>query len=266
MKKQDTTFIRLEYSILGIQGLTYTDKIVLAYNRSFDNAGGYFASNKHAAQTLFMNIKTFQKSVCKLKKLGLWKLRGEAIGIRQRPAGAGILPAGAGTIPTGGESHPPRVVRHPTGGDKISVVLPLKNDVLLDNLLDNRLDKDNKELLDNASEAANLPSGSLSIEELFMKTFYEGTSFKNTGSAYPTNSTNLDGRTVLANDSTYAVSTCSLVVPPKAEGARFLSDLDMVKQNLEAWRHGHAEPFTNQDIAAARNLVNYIKPEDGLRN
>jgi hypothetical protein len=266
MKKDSSKYFCFYYSILELNGLTPWDKIVLAYNRSFDSAGGYFASSKYAAGVLRMNIKTFEKSVTKLKKLGLWKVRGKVVTIRgventigTPPPTGGTLASQEGNSPSPGGDKTPR-------GVKITPNLPLKNEVLLDNSLDSQLESDKKEILNSASEAANLPSGSLSIEELFMKTFYEGTSFKNTGSAYPTNSTNLDGRTVLANDSTYAVSTCSLVVPPKAEGARFLSDLDMVKQNLEAWRHGHAEPFTNQDIAAARNLVNYTKPEDGLRN
>jgi hypothetical protein len=99
-----------------------------------------------------------------------------------------------------------------------------------------------------------------------MKTFYEDVSFKSTGSVYPNNNTILDCHTVLVNDSTHAVSTCSLAVHPKAENARILSASDMKKQYVDAWQRGDPDPFTKDEIAAARNLVNYTKPEDGFPN
>ena len=163
MTKRSKTFIRLDYSILSIHGLNSTDKIVLAYNRSFDHGSGYFASNRHAAATLCLNLKTFEKSVSKLKKLGLWKIRGQVVDVRQREGSAGTPPPGVETQPTGGENPPPREGRHPPRGVKESTNLPLKNDVLLDRLLDNVLDKDNKTEPGSASEAANRP-GSSSFE------------------------------------------------------------------------------------------------------
>jgi hypothetical protein len=163
MTKRSKTFIRLDCSILGIHGLNSTDKIVLAYNRSFDHGSGYFASNRHAAATLCLNLKTFEKSVSKLKKLGLWKVRGQVVDVRQREGSAGTPPPGVETQPTGGESPPTREGSHPTRGVKESTNLPLKNDVLLDSSLDNVLDRDNKTQTASASEAADRP-GSSSFE------------------------------------------------------------------------------------------------------
>jgi hypothetical protein len=89
-------FVRLDYSILAIKEITSTDKIVLAYNWGDWGKGGYFATNKYAAGVLSMNIKTFKKSALKLKKLGLWKVRGTFVEANAAPTPVGkesaILP------------------------------------------------------------------------------------------------------------------------------------------------------------------------------
>ncbi len=181
--KRSKTFLRLDYSILGIHGLNSTDKIVLAYNRSFDHGSGYFASNRHAAATLCLNLKTFEKSVSKLKKLGLWKIRGQVVDVRQREGSAGTPPPGVETQPTGGENPPPREGRHPPRGVKESANLPLKNDVLLDRLLDNVLDKDNKTEPGSASEAANSKIKSNFNRDIYFRHGPEDTSGSNHDSA-----------------------------------------------------------------------------------
>lgn len=100
--KSTKLFVRLDYSILAIKEITSTDKIVLAYNWGDWGKGGYFATNRYAAGVLSMNIKTFEKSALKLKKLGLWKV-----------GGAFVEPNAA-----------------PTPVGKESALLPLKTDVL----------------------------------------------------------------------------------------------------------------------------------------
>jgi hypothetical protein len=172
MKKHTKTFVRLNYDILAIKELTNTDKIALAYNWGDWGKGGYFATNRYAAGVLGMNIKTFEKSALKLKKLGLWKVRGKFVEPSTSPTPVGDPPTPVGPMPT------------PVGIE--SAILPLKTEVLLDSLLDNKLEKDKKELLDNAAVAANSNSSSLSLNNsedlkinqvqtnLVSDTFYNG--------------------------------------------------------------------------------------------
>jgi len=110
-----------------------------------------------------MNIKTFEKSALKLKKLGLWKIRGKFVEPSASPTPVGGPPTPVGTIPTPVGSPPTRVGCLPTPvGIEISI-LPLKTEVLLDSLLDIKLEKDKKEILDNAAVAANSNSSSVSL-------------------------------------------------------------------------------------------------------
>ena len=156
MKKTLTRkFVRLDYNILAMRGITNTDKIVLAYNWGDWGKGGYFATNKYAAGVLSMNIKTFEKSVLKLKKLGLWKVRGTFVEPNASPPLVGTAPSQVDSRPTPAGPAPARVGCAPVQVGIESADLPLETEVLLDNLLDNQLEKDEIDILENAGEAAN---------------------------------------------------------------------------------------------------------------
>lgn len=232
MKKHTSTFVRLDYSILSISDLNSTDKIVLAYNHGDWGNKGYFASNAHAAKELCMNIKTFEKSALKLKKMGLWMVRGQTVKHNALPAQVGGMPTQIGDIPSQVGSMPATVGTIPTRVDEKQPVLPLKPDTLLDRLLDNRLDKDKIELLNNASCAAKDIAAS---------------------SNYLNNSVSEDilGSSIINSD-TALVSKISKKVAHESNTV-MMSDVDMVSANLKAWLSGKPEPYTKEDMSKARN-------------
>jgi hypothetical protein len=162
-------FLRIPYEMLRIPDLTKSDLLALAYNQGeWDD--GYYASSEHAAEVLSLNITTFRKSVTKLKKLGLWTYRGEVIKPRRYSPNREIkaldralkAPMGELKAPMG-ELKAPVGALKALGGEYKNPILPMKNEVLLDSLLDNKLEKDKKEILENAAGAANFNSPSLSL-------------------------------------------------------------------------------------------------------
>lgn len=112
---KDDEFVRLTGKILRMPDLTSTDKIILAYSRTLPD---FFASNEHIAATIGMSVKTVEKSVTKLRKLGLWR-KGSPYRGRKK---VGANPTGVGASSySGREADPTRV-----GQNK--PVLPMKTD------------------------------------------------------------------------------------------------------------------------------------------
>jgi hypothetical protein len=104
MTKQKEKGIYTPYSYFDIPGLNRTDIDVLSYNRSKWTSEGYFAKPEHAAAELRMSIKTFQKSVTKLTKMGLWKYKNEVVQPRKYAPKGGSKPLTRYPIPLIGEN------------------------------------------------------------------------------------------------------------------------------------------------------------------
>ena len=248
MKSKSTTrFVRLDYSILAIKEITSTDKIVLAYNWGDWGKGGYFATNKYAAGVLSMNIKTFEKSALKLKTLGLWKVRGVFVEPNAAPTPVGSTPTPVGAMPTrvGSSSTPVGFVPTPVGIE--SAILPLKTGVLLDNLLDNKLEKDKIEVLENAGEAAEPKIKDVSSNNFkdFKETIQKKLDPKNIKESRYLDS---DSNKVKKIDpSKYDFSSYKIF---DAEGVPILQG-DMVKANYHASMEGLPKPYSKEDIRTA---------------
>ena len=246
MKKHTKTFVRLDYDILSIKNLTNTDNIALAYNWGDWGKGGYFATNRYAAGVLGMNIKTFEKSALKLKKLGLWKVRGKFVEPSTSPAPVGDPPTPVGPMPTPVGSPPTRVGCLPAPVGIESAILPLKTEVLLDSLLDNKLEKDKKELLDNAAVAANSNSSSLSLKNS------EDIKINQVQS-------NLDPKTCCNNDASGGYNLIGEVQlmeldPTNHAGplAARLTRRQMLRANFEAEIDGKPRIFSKEELSATR--------------
>lgn len=112
---KDDEFVRLTGKILRMPDLTSTDKIILAYSRTLPD---FFASNEHIAATIGMSVKTVEKSVAKLRKLGLWR-KGSPYRGRKK---VGANPTGVGASSySGRKADPTRVGQNKS-------VLPMKTD------------------------------------------------------------------------------------------------------------------------------------------
>ena len=103
-------FVKLTYSILSLEGLNSTDKIILARRLGWGKTP-YYEKTSTLATALNMPLKTVQKSITKLKMLGHWPDK---------------------TSPTRGGNTSTR------GGDN-KAVSPMKTEALLDSILDIKL-------------------------------------------------------------------------------------------------------------------------------
>lgn len=232
--------------MLSIPNLTKSDLLALAYNHgNWD--GGYYAGSEHAAKVLNLNIKTFRKSVTKLKKLGLWKYRGEAISPRRySPAREIKALDGALKAPIGEIKAPAGELKAPIGEYK-NPVLPLKTEILLDNLLDNKLEKDKKEQLENAGEAAEPEIKNVSSYNF---NDLKETIQKKLDTKDIKESRYLDSASKKVNKmdpSKYDFSSYKIF---DAEGVPILQG-DMVKANYHASMEGLPKPYSKEDIRIA---------------
>lgn len=143
---KESKFVKLTYEILQLEGLTSTDKIVLARRLGWGKKR-YYQKVTTMADALNMPLKTVQKSMTKLKRLGYWPT--EAVPTREgsMPPRGGKVPSRGGGMPAGGGDVPSR------GGNKKSVS-PMKTDLLLDSSLDNKLERNEIVGLDGSAATA----------------------------------------------------------------------------------------------------------------
>jgi hypothetical protein len=251
-KTNQNKFVRLSYEILGIEGITNTDKIVLAYNWGDWGKGGYFATNKYAAGALSMNIKTFEKSALKLKKLGLWKVRGAFIEPNVTLSPVGPAPTQVDSRPTPAGPAPARGGCAPVQVGIESADLPLETEVLLDNLLDNKLEKDKIDILEIAGEAANSK-----ISDVYLNNLKYPKITQVKASSVSENNYN-------DNTSAIATRTCTgevEAVEDEVASNRPPSRKEMLLANFDALWSNKPEPYCQREIETGCAMTNSEKAE-----
>lgn len=219
----DQNFVKLTYEILQREGLTSTDKIVLAYNLGHKS---YYASTEHAATTLGMTLSAIKKSIRKLRKLGLWREK---------------------------VSHPSTRVKNTRVTKAATPVTP--QDTLVSNkksfsplktdpLLDSRLENNKKEKLDSAAVAEK--------PDIFEDDFFKNKiSHNTTGSV-----SNLKAKPLLNPKNTIVPEveqhgSCKWKVPLGADG-RPITRTKMSEANFLADQKGEAHPYSASQIRTGR--------------
>ena len=250
IKTNQNKFVRLSYEILAIEGITNTDKIVLAYNWGDWGKGGYFATNKYAAGALSMNIKTFEKSALKLKKLGLWKVRGTFIEPNVTPSPVGPAPTQVDSRPTPAGPAPARVGCAPVQVGIESADLPLETEVLLDNLLYNNLEKDKIDILENAGKAAN----SKYSDAFLNNPEYLKTTKAQTASVSETNY----NETISTSEASISIGTME-TFENTPQTARAPSREEMIAANWDACWSNKPEPYCQKEIEMGRPMASEEK-------
>jgi hypothetical protein len=240
MKEQK--FVMLTYSILQLEGLTSTDKIVLARRLGWGKTPCYEKPTTIAA-VLCMKKKNVEKSISKLKRLGYWPNSGvpTRAGSKSTRVVRGSNQVGNG--PTGVGASPTRV------GDKKSFS-PLKTECLLDSLLDNKLENNEIVGLDCSVETAlkNLGEGD-QIPKITQDGFLKES---------------ISGVSVREADKLNSSRRVPPAAPPLDANGKHLRDVDMVSANLAAWAARKPEPFTKEQMAAAAEWAKYVSPISGL--
>ncbi len=138
-------FVKLNYDILEMRGLSSTDKIVLAYRLGFQTF--YAVKPKTVAAKLYIGVKTAERSITKLRRLGLWDADCSLNVRSSEGQSSGDAPQILGGAPKILGATPNIL------GDNKSFS-PMKTDVLLDSSLDIKLDKNKIEKLDSAAVAS----------------------------------------------------------------------------------------------------------------
>lgn len=146
-------FLRIPYEMLQIPNLTKSDLLALAYNHG-QWTGGYFAKSTTAAAKLNLNIKTFRASVTKLKKLGLWTVRGEQVEPRTYSISKDLDSSDKDPKSLDQESNSLAKDMNSASGEYKKAFLPIQTEFLLDYGLNNELENDKIEILDSAATAA----------------------------------------------------------------------------------------------------------------
>lgn len=146
-------FLRIPYEMLQIPNLTKSDLLALAYNHG-QWTRGYFAKSTTAAAKLNLNIKTFRASVTKLKKLGLWTVRGEQVEPRTYSISKDLESSDKDQKSLDQESNSIAKDMNSASGEYKKAFLPIQTEFLLDYGLNTELENDKIEILDSAATAA----------------------------------------------------------------------------------------------------------------
>lgn len=223
-------FVKLNYDILEMRGLSSTDKIVLAYRLGFQTF--YAVKPKTVAAKLHLGVKTAERSITKLRKLGLWDDGSVNVRSSERqssceaPKKLGGAPKMLGAAP--------KIL-----GDKKSFS-SMKTDVLLDSSLDIKLDKNKILGLESAAVASPLShSPQTVLKKLDSKTPVTSESQKNiintiTGSEAPIKT---------------GIKPTGPAVPLGLDG-RPMTKTEMNAANFTAIMDGKPEPFTVEQVKA----------------
>jgi hypothetical protein len=217
-------FVILTDYILKLDALTSTDKIVLARRVGFGNKP-YFEKVATMATVLNIGQKSVEKSIRKLKALGYWPGEGnptrvgaKSIRVEEDSTGVGRMSTGVGDEPTG-------------VGDKKSLS-PLKTCVLLDNTLDNKLEK-------------NKIAGLDCIPPTVLKKI-EGENSISSESQKGRINKDTEGEASIQNRLGEPVPT----VPLRPDG-KPMTEYGMRMANLDAFRKRKPHPYTDAQILAA---------------
>ena len=228
---KDDQFVRLTGEILRTAGLTSTDKIVLAYNRTLPT---FFASNAHVASSVGMNLKTVEKSITKLRKMGLWR---EAVSYSGRRAAA-KNPTGVGPSSYSGRMPVPTRV-----GDNKSIS-PLKTGSREERGEERLEETEKKAGEESAAGAANTDS----LSDSLLKT-------KETQSdSESVKETKKSGGAISGGEASKINGTqgsAGLLVPLGADG-RPMTREAMREANIAAVFAGKPEPFTSEQVKSGR--------------
>lgn len=234
MKKDEKdNFVMLTYAILGMEGLTSTDKIVLAARLGWGTLP-YFQQRASMAKELGMNRKTVEKSITKLKKMGHWP-------DKAAPTRVGVIPTGVGkNSPTRVGDGPTGVEAIPTPVDDKKPISPVKTGALLDSSLDKKLEK--------ADKIVGLDGSPLSVSKKFVsevtvtsETLGVGVNFTSGSEALIDSGIELTG----------------LAAPLDSNGQP-MTYAEMSSANFEAALNGKPEPYTQAQVDAAEHAPHRV--------
>ena len=233
---KDEDFVRLTGKILKMEGLTSTDKIVLGYNLTLPI---FFASNAHVAASVGMKLKTVEKSITKLRKLGLWR-EPNPYSERKRKSSAPTR-GGAASSP----SYSGRTLG-PTRVGKDSAISPLKT-AFREERGEESLFKKKK----GAGEESAAGAPPLCDQpQTFLKNLgEEDSAHKITQKDFPEKSGS--GGSVREADTLNNSPRLPPTAPPLGSNGKHLSDVEMVAENLKAWLDSKPDPFTKEQVAEA---------------
>jgi hypothetical protein len=223
-------FVKLNYDILEMRGLSSTDKIVLAYRLGFRTF--YNVKPKTVAAKLHLGVKTAERSITKLRKLGLWDDSSENVRSTERQSSCETTKKLGGTPKMLGAA--PKIL-----GDKKSIS-PMKTAALLDSSLDIKLEKNKKEGLDSAAVASPLCDKPQTV-------------LKKLDSKTPVTSDSqeiiISGVSGSEAPSKIGIKTTGPAVPLGPTG-KPMTRADMTAANFVAMMDGKPEPFTAAQVAA----------------
>lgn len=228
MKKTDKLFVMLTYDILHLDGLTSTDKVILAYRLGYLHRHTPFLEKVGTtAKVLNLGVDNVQKSISKLKRLGHWPKEG-------RPTQVDTAPTRVGEKPTRVGDGSTRVGALTTRVDNKKSVSPLKRPHLLDESLDEKLDEDKMIGLDGSAQTSfkkleEEDSVSSESEEIKIST--------TTGSEAP------------SNDCHPSIAPSA---PPLGPDGRPMTREAMVGANFVAQFCGKPLPYTEAQVKAGR--------------
>jgi len=227
-------FVKLTYAILEMRGLSSTDKIVLAYRLGFRNF--YNIKPKTLADKLNLGLKTAERSITKLRKLGLWDDSSENVRSTQgqnsstAPKKLGGSPKMLGATP--------KIL-----GDN-KAVSPLKTEALLDSILDIKLDNNKIVELDSSASAS---QHSKETQTFFKKL------------------DKISSDSIITKSGLFRVSegevfngvveqgTEPAAAPPLDDGVH-LTRQEMLDANLSAYLNGKTQPYTATQVGRGRVL------------
>jgi hypothetical protein len=229
-------FVKLTYSILSLEGLNSTDKIILARRLGWGKTP-YFEKTSTLATALNMPLKTVQKSITKLKMLGHWPDKISPARGDLAPSRGGSTPPRGGNTSTRGGGAPPR-------GDDNKAVSPMKTESLLDSILDIKLDNNKIVTLDSSANA----SQHCKVTQTFFKKLDKINSDSIiTKSGLVEVSDEEDFNRVVEKGTEPAAA------PPLDDGVH-LTRQEMLDANFTAYFESKPQPYTATQVARGRVL------------
>jgi hypothetical protein len=230
---RDEEFVRLTGNILKMEALTSTDKIVLGYNLTLPT---FFASNAHVAASVGMKLKTVEKSITKLRKLGLWREPSSYPGRKEkRPA-----PTGVGTSSYSGRMPLPTRVGHKKSFS------PLKTDPREERGEERLEEKKKKDGEESAAGAAALCHSA----QTFSKILGEEDQL-----APEVLKIKISGDSGSEAPSTIEPKRSAPTEVPLGTDGRPMERATMEDANLTAYFLGKPEPYTVEQVAGGRVLT-----------
>lgn len=243
-------FVKLTYSILSLEGLNSTDKIILARRLGWGKTP-YYEKTSTLATALNMPLKTVQKSITKLKMLGHWPDKISPPGGDVAPPGGDVAPPRGDVAPTQGGSTPPRGGNTstrgggaPTRGGDNKAVPPMKTEVLLDSILDTKLDNNKIVTLDSSASASQHSTGTQTFFKKLDKISSDSIKSKS-GLVWVSEEEVFDGVVEQATEPAAA--------PPIEDGVH-LTRQEMLDANLTAYLNGKPQLYTAMQVASGRVL------------